>query len=124
MSQQLANNRSSGSADKQSEHQNFFDESSLVGASAGEAVPAKVDVIFTSGIGQLTASLFRNGLVISLQSISASGAIIFPDVLRGDVISINGVCTGEAIITIDVSTDPITPVVFAAGNINAGYDVI
>lgn len=95
--------------------------SALISAPAATSKSANVNCVFKSGIGQITASLFRQGLLINMQSISTSGTIHFAEVQRGDVISINGVCTGAADITIDVTTTPTTPQHFNAGIILAGY---
>jgi hypothetical protein len=56
-----------------------------------------------------------------MQSISTSGTINFTDVQSRDVISINGVCSGTAAITISIPTRPATPDNFTAGIIIAGY---
>jgi hypothetical protein len=87
-------------------------------------VPANVIVVFTSGIGQLTASLFRNGMMINMQSVNASGTIFFSDVQSDDMISINGVCTGNASVTVSVPTNPATPQTFEAGPIHTGLIVL
>lgn len=96
-----------------------------VSSAVGPAlVPANVIVVFTSGIGQLTASLFRNGLLINMQSVSVSGTIFFSDVQSDDMISINGICTGNASVTVNVKTSPATPQSFDAGPIHAGLIVL
>jgi hypothetical protein len=96
----------------------------LVARLARASVSANIDITFTSGIGQATASLFRNGVLINLQSVSSSATIFLSDVQRGDSISINGVCTGNASVVVSVPTSPATPENFGAGNINTGYDVL
>jgi hypothetical protein len=96
----------------------------LVARLSRASVSANIQITFTSGIGQATASLFRNGVLINLQSVSSSATIFLSDVQRGDTISINGVCTGNATIAVSVPTSPETPEHFAAGNINTGYDVL
>jgi hypothetical protein len=96
----------------------------LVARQARASVSANIDITFTSGIGQATASLFRNGVLINLQSVSSSATIFLSDVQRGDSISINGVCTGKASVAVSVPTSPATPESFGAGNINTGYDVL
>ena len=89
----------------------------------GTSVQGKIKVTFISGLGQLTASLFRNGILINMQSVSSSSVIFLSDVQFGDVISVNGVCTGSADISISVSTNPTTPQHFGAGPIHSGYIV-
>ena len=96
-------------------------KSALVAMASNNSIPANVSCVFKSGIGQITASLFRKGVLINMQSISNSGTIHFAEVQRGDVISINGVCTGTADIAVDVTTTPSTPQHFDAGIILAGY---
>jgi hypothetical protein len=99
----------------------------LTATVAAAAVKATtIAVTFTGGLGNLTATLFKNltGAIIGHDSLSASGSIIFNNANTGDAISINGVCTGKAVINIDVATDPPTPVKFTAGNINFGFDIL
>ena len=98
--------------------------SSLVARSSALSAAADVEITFTSGLGQATASLFRKGILINMQSISMSDIIHFSDVQSGDVIVINGVCTGNAIIKINVSTAPTTPTNFTAGPFNVIYGVL
>lgn len=98
-------------------------KTSLVAVAAGVSSPAKLSVVFRSGIGQITASLFRKGVMINMQSISRTGDINFSDVKRGDAIAVNGVCTGTADITINVTTNPTTPEHFTAGIIMGGYSI-
>lgn len=74
--------------------------------------PANIDVTFTSGVGQVTATLFRQGVMINMESISSSGTITFSDVRTGDAISINGVCAGTARIGLDRDTTPANPKTF------------
>ncbi len=94
---------------------------SLVAIVSPLSAPIDISFRFISGIGQATASLFRNGVLINMQSISSTGDIHFSEVQSGDVISINGVCTGRADITINAPTTPTTPDHFTAGIILAGY---
>ncbi|WP_460554574.1 hypothetical protein [Ferruginibacter profundus] len=88
--------------------------------------PATVTVTFTAGIGNLTATLFKHltGAIIGHDSVNTSGTIIFNNASTGDAISVNGACTGAVVINVDVSTDPVTPVKFSAGNINFGFDIL
>ena len=108
---------------------------SLVIKASANAVSASVDVQFFLGFGQLTATLFRNGMMINSQTISHEGAIFFSDTQSGDVISINGVATGvnpdngndipnAAVIAINRPTSPSTPQQFKTGYIIAGYIVL
>lgn len=84
---------------------------------------ANIDVVFTGGIGHLNAKLMRGKLVTATGSISLSGTIPFADVQSNDVISIDGVCTGSAKVTVDIPTDPATPITYPEGNIFDGYIV-
>jgi len=102
----------------------IFPEFALMAAVSGTSVSANVNVTFVSGVGQLTASLFRNGILINMQSVSNSGTIFLSDVQSGDVLSINGVCAGTASIAISVSTSPATPQNFGAGPFHVGYIIL
>jgi hypothetical protein len=95
--------------------------SSLIALPTAASAAVNVNVVFKSGLGQITSSLFRNGVLINMQSISSSGNIHLSDVQSGDVISINGICAGTASITIGVSTTPATPEHFTAGFIFGNY---
>ncbi len=77
---------------------------------------ANINVLFTQGVGHLNAKLFRNGVALVSGSVSTSGTIHFVDVQKDDVISIDGVCTGSAKVSIDVPTSPATPVTYDHGN--------
>jgi len=99
-------------------------KASLIAIASEISTAATVGIVFTSGLGQATASVFRKGALINMQSISTSGNIVFADVESGDAIAINGVCTGTAAINISVPTNPSTPTSFSAGNFNIGYDVL
>lgn len=94
---------------------------SLITAPSSLSMQADVGIVFKSGIGQVTASLFRKGILINMQSISSSGLIQFAQVQSGDAISVNGVCAGTADLSITVPTTPQTPEHFVAGIILAGY---
>jgi hypothetical protein len=87
------------------------------------SVTATVSITFTSGLGQATASLFRKGMLINMQSVSTSGTIVFSDTQSGDVISVNGICTGAATIAVNVPTTPGTPQNFPAGPFHVGLFV-
>jgi hypothetical protein len=80
-----------------------------VATATANSQPANINCVFTGGIGQMTAALFRKGAMINMQSISSSGVINFSEVQSGDAISLNGVCTGRADVTISVPTTPGTP---------------
>ena len=94
---------------------------SLIAVKSELSNDVNVNFSFTSGIGQATASLFRSGILINMQSISSSGMIHFADVQSSDGISINGVCTGNCRIAINTNTTPATPESFPAGIIMTGY---
>lgn len=84
-------------------------KNALVAAATATSQPANINCTFTGGIGQVTATLFRKGAMINMQSISSSGVINFSDVQSGDAISVNGVCTGICEIRISIPTTPGTP---------------
>ena len=94
---------------------------SLVAESATHSLQVSITFTFTGGIGQATSLLFRKGVLINMQSISSSGNIQFSEVQSGDSISVNGVCTGSALIIIDTPTVPTSPQQFTAGIIISGY---
>lgn len=94
---------------------------SLVAVANAVSQQAAVDFTFSSGIGQVTASVFRNGVLINMQSISHTGTINFADVQGGDVISLNGVCTNTATVRVSVRTTPSSPTNFNAGLILKNY---
>lgn len=93
----------------------------LVAESAPHSRQVGITFTFTAGIGQATSVLFRKGVLINMQSISSSGSIQFSEVQSGDSISVNGVCTGTAVIIIDTATIPASPQQFTAGIIITGY---
>jgi len=95
--------------------------SSLVAESAPHSLQVSITFTFTGGIGQATSLLFRKGVLINMQSISSSGNIQFSEVQSGDSISVNGVCTGNAVIVVDTPTVPVSPQQFKAGIIITGY---
>jgi hypothetical protein len=101
-----------------------FSKTSLIALSADVLVPASVQVDFKSGIGQLTAVLFRNGVLINMQSISTSGVIQFSEVQSQDTIAVNGVCTGDATVKVSVPTNPGTPENFSKQIIMSGYTIL
>jgi hypothetical protein len=94
---------------------------SLVAESAPHSLQVNITFTFTGGIGQATSLLFRKGVLINMQSISSSGNIQFSEVQSGDSISVNGVCTGSALIIIDTPTVPASPQQFKAGIIITGF---
>ncbi|THU37065.1 hypothetical protein FAM09_19115 [Niastella caeni] len=93
----------------------------LVAVGAPHSQQVGITFTFTAGLGQATSSLFRKGVLINMQSISSSGSVQFSEAQSGDVISVNGICTGNATIVIDTPTTPATPDQFNAGLIIAGY---
>jgi hypothetical protein len=95
--------------------------SALVAESAPHSQQVTITFTFTGGLGQVTSVLFRKGVLINMQSISSSGSIQFSEVQSGDSISINGICTGNAVIAVDTSTIPASPQQFNAGIIITGY---
>lgn len=108
---------------------NFNDNiSSIPVRPAAAAVAATVGVTFFGGIGTATVALFRGGLLINMQTITASGAVNFSDVAQFDRITVDGVGTGAGtnatVITISVPTSPATPTSFPAGEFHIGYIVI
>jgi hypothetical protein len=94
---------------------------SLVAEEAPHSKTVNVSFTFTGGIGQATTLLFRKGVLINMQSLSSTGNINFSEVQTGDVISVNGVCTGIASLEINTPTTPATPEQFTSGLIIAGY---
>lgn len=94
---------------------------SLVAEETPHSQQVDVTFTFTGGIGQATSLLFRKGVLINMQSLSSSGNIRFSEVQSGDAISINGVCTGKAVIAISTPTVPDTPEQFNTGLIMTGY---
>jgi hypothetical protein len=94
---------------------------SLVAEEAPHSKQVDVTFTFSGGIGQATSLLFRKGVLINMQSLSSSGNIRFSNVQSGDAISINGVCTGNAVIAINTPTIPTNPEQFNAGIIMTGY---
>jgi len=95
--------------------------SSLVAKEAPHSQPVDVTFTFSGGLGQATAVLFRRGVLINMQSVSNSGKINFSDVQTGDVIAVNGVCAGKAVVAVSTDTVPGTPEEFTAGLIIASY---
>ena len=100
-----------------------FTKTSLVAIRSASSFAIEVGIDFTSGLGQATAVLFRNGVLINMQSISTSGSIHFSDVESRDTVAVNGVCAGDAKISINVPTNPSTPELFTK-IIIGGYTII
>jgi hypothetical protein len=94
---------------------------SLVAEEAPHSQQVDVAFTFTSGRGQVTSLLFRKGVLINMQSLSSSGNIRFSEVQSGDAISINGVCTGKAVIAVNTPTIPASPQQFNAELILTGF---
>jgi len=95
--------------------------SSLVATEAPHSQQIDVSFTFTGGLGQATAVLFRRGVLINMQSVSNSGNINFSNVQTGDVVAVNGVCAGKAVVAINTDTVPGSPEEFTAGLIIASY---
>jgi hypothetical protein len=95
----------------------------LVAVASGTSFPVTVNITFIGGFGQATVVLFRNGLLINMQSVSLSADVHFADVESRDSIAVNGVCAGSATVTIDVSTNPATPESFTK-IILGGYTIL
>ena len=85
---------------------------------------ANIQIVFTKGLGQLKAELFRNGVNIACQKITISGTLPIPAAMPGDIISIDGICTGTASMTIDLQTSPVTPVTYEAGSFFGNFIVL
>ncbi|MBO9567058.1 MAG: hypothetical protein J7621_30070 [Niastella sp.] len=88
-----------------------------------KAVAATVNITFTSGVGKVTASLFRKGILINMQSITSSADIFFSDVKKGDGLALVGTSAGSARIEISVPTSPATPQVIN-GPIHRSYIIL
>ena len=84
-------------------------KTALVAKATPTSFSMRVGVDFLNGLGQATAVLFRNGVLINMQSISMSSTIVFSDVQSHDSLAINGVCAGDAVVNINVPTNPATP---------------
>ncbi|MFT3678006.1 MAG: hypothetical protein QM781_19095 [Chitinophagaceae bacterium] len=102
--------------------------SSIPARLAAVSVSANVGVTFFGGVGTATVALFRGGLLINMQTITASGSVNFSDVAQFDRITVDGVGTGTGanatVINISVPTSPATPTNFPAGEFHIGYIVI
>ena len=82
-----------------------------------------INVTFNGGGGTLSAKLYQKGTgaLIEQGAINHSGNIILNNSNSGDVVGINGVCSGSADIVINVGTNPSTPQHFNAGTIHDGF---
>lgn len=100
-----------------------LNEATLVANPSTQSRPANISITFLSGLGQATASLFRNGNMINMQTTSVSMTIQFSHVETGDIIALNGVASGSAKVDIDLNTTPATPTTFNAGAFNIIYGV-
>lgn len=101
-----------------------FTLASLVAVIPDTVIAAEIETKFTSGLGQITAILFRNGVLINMQSISSSGKIVFSDVQSRDSLAINGICTGKAEVSINIDTIPETPKEFNNEIIATGFIIL
>jgi hypothetical protein len=77
---------------------------------------ANVSIVFLNGVGQVEAELIRNGNSIDMRATDKTGTLQFPDVLDEDIISLNGACTGNGEIMIDIPVLPPSPVNIQTGN--------
>jgi|SRR5215203_3616649 len=98
-------------------------KTALVAKATSSSFAMRVDIDFLNGLGQATAVLFRNGVLINMQSISMGGSIPFSDVQSHDTVAVNGVCAGDAIISINIPTNPATPQNFSK-IILGGYSIL
>jgi hypothetical protein len=96
----------------------------IVAATQPASVAATVNITFTAGVGQATASLFRKGVLINMQSISQSANILFSDVQSRDGLAIAGVSAGTTTITISVPTSPKTPDQRPVGPFHRSYIIL
>jgi hypothetical protein len=76
-----------------------------------------VNVVFMLGLGQLNSRLYRGNSVIATGSVSASGTITYNGAISTDLIEIDGMCSGNATVTISVPTTNPTPQNYPAGYI-------
>lgn len=102
--------------------------SSIPARPAATSLVASVGITFFGGVGTATVALFRSGLLINMQTLTASGSVSFSDVAQFDRITVDGVCTGAGanatVINISVPTSPATPTNFPTGEFHIGYIVI
>jgi hypothetical protein len=85
---------------------------------------ANMDIEFDMGIGHLTATQYRDIAVIFKGSLNRTGTITFNDVEAGDVISIDGICSGTAKLDMDVNTRPSTPRNYTEGDFFDELDIL
>lgn len=83
-----------------------------------------IDVLFTLGVGHLTATLIRKGTIIQSKELSQTGNIKFDNVVSGDIISLNGSCAGKARIETNRNTSPATPLEFNDETILSSLDIL
>ena len=82
-----------------------------------------LDVTFKLGAGHLEATLIHKGNVIESKEISDSGKIEFNTCEKGDIISLNGSCSGTATIDANRKTLPATPLKFQDEMIISSLDI-
>ncbi|MCC6289725.1 MAG: hypothetical protein IT249_17755 [Chitinophagaceae bacterium] len=80
-----------------------------------------LNIIFKLGLGEITATHFREGNKIDRKKITQSGQVHFDNVQVNDVISINGACSGSCTLITNRQTDPPSdssqPRAYTAGSI-------
>ena len=86
--------------------------------------PANIDVTFEMGGGQITVKLYRDQKFIAGGNLDNSGRITLNDVQKNDSIAVTGLCTGTAIIEIDVKTKPTTSKKYPKGFILGRIDIL
>ncbi len=69
-----------------------------------------ISVEFRLGGGKVTATLFRNRVQIDEQTNRNGGTMTFNDARSGDELAIDGACAGNAILTTNRSTTPVSTV--------------
>lgn len=92
----------------------------LIAAEGPASQPVTISVAFSSGVGQVTACLFRHGLQINMQATTGKD-VQFSDVQQGDMISVTGIGTGTTNVHISVPTTPGTTDHFPGNIIMGSY---
>lgn len=85
---------------------------------------AVLNITFTSGIGKLDAFQYRKGFPIDEGGLNTSGDINFRDVKTDDIIVLDGTCSKDAEVTMDVDTYPKTPLKFSEEDIKCLIKVL
>ncbi|MFT3949542.1 MAG: hypothetical protein QM763_21445 [Agriterribacter sp.] len=80
-----------------------------------------LDITFKLGLGEITATHFREGNKIDRKKITQSGQVHFNNVQVNDAISINGACSGSCTLVTNRQTAPVSdssqPRSYTAGSI-------